>query len=162
MGAERNELQASEHPANGDAEPAAGVGVSGVRLESERDTTPAPAATSGDEGGDDDPAPMSKRPTGRPRYDVAAHAFETSLSLHQSAPRLPHDGAVPVRTRTVAPSDLDLRAAFVLLHVDGQATVAEIAALTAIPLDGVLDAFVTLGSLGLVSFAAVRKPSPAR
>ena len=126
------------------------LAASGVRLESERETTPAPAPTSAD---DLEPPVASKRPTEVPRYDVVAHAHEVSLR-HPPPPRMPNDVAIPRRTGTPAPTDLELRAAFVLLHVDGRASIAEIAELTALPALEVAALFVGLLAEGLVTLSA--------
>ena len=123
------------------------VAASGVRAE--RETTPAPASA-----GHEWAAFPSARPTSVPDYNVASHAFETSLR-HPALPRLPLDVAVPVRTKLVPPADLELRASFLLLHVDGRASVCEIAELTAIPVDEVLATFVGLTAVGLVDLAGL-------
>ncbi|CAN5924749.1 hypothetical protein BH11MYX4_BH11MYX4_48480 [soil metagenome] len=136
------------HPQDSD------VAASGVRVERERETTPAPPNT-----GDDWAAFPSARPTSVPDYDVASHAFETSLR-HHALPRLPFDVAVPLRTALAAPADLELRASFLLLHVDGRSSVGEIAELTSIPVDEVLATFVGLSAVGLVELAGLH-PSVA-
>ncbi len=123
------------------------VAASGVRVE--RETTPAPASA-----GHEWAAFPSARPTSVPDYNVASHAFETSLR-HPALLRLPLDVAVPVRTKLVPPADLELRASFLLLHVDGRASVGEIAELTAIPVDEVLATFVGLTAVGLVELAGL-------
>lgn len=119
------------------------VAASGVRVE--RETTPAPASVSDDEWAN---AP-SERPTSVPDYDVAAVAFETSLR-HPALPSLPHDVAVPTRTAMVPPPELGLRASFLLLHVDGAATVRDIAELAGLPVTEVLAALLDLTARGLV------------
>ena len=128
------------------------VAASGVRLERDRETTPAPPNT-----GDEWAAFPSARPTSVPDYDVASHAFEASLR-HPALPRLPFDLAVPIRTARVAPPDLELRASFLLLHVDGRSSVGEIAELTSISLDEVLATFVGLSAVGLVELAGLHPP----
>ena len=125
------------------------VAASGVRVDRERETTPAPANTE-----DEWASFPSARPTSVPDYDVASHAFETSLR-HTALPRLPLDVAVPVRTKLVPPVDLELRASFLLLHVDGRASIGEIAELTAIPVDEVLATFMGLTAVGLVELAGI-------
>ncbi len=125
------------------------VAASGVRVDRERETTPAPPNT------DDERASFpSARPTSVPDYDVVSHAFETSLR-HPASPRLPLDVAVPVRTTLAPPADLELRASFLLLHVDGRASVGEIAEMTAIPVDEVLATFMGLTAVGLVQLAGL-------
>ena len=125
------------------------VAASGVRVDRERETTPAPPNTEGEWA-----SFPSARPTSVPDYDVASHAFETSLR-HPALPRLPLDVAVPVRTKLVPPTDLELRASFLLLHVDGRASIGEIAELTAIPVDEVLATFMGLTAVGLVELAGL-------
>ena len=125
------------------------VAASGVRVDRERETTPAPPSAE-----DAWASVPSARPTKVPDYDVASHAFETSLR-HPTLPRLPLDVAVPVRTKLAPPVDLELRASFLLLHVDGRASVGEIAELTAIPVDEVLATFLGLTAVGLVELAGL-------
>ena len=133
------------------------VAASGVRVEREREreTTPAPANTS-----DEWASFPSARPTSVPGYDVAAHAFETSLR-HQALPRLPLDVAVPTRTSVALPVDLALRAAFLLLHVDGRSSIREIAELTTIPVEEVLATFLELVTLRLVALGGTQLSSGA-
>ncbi len=119
------------------------VTESGVRVE--RETTPAPPNTAEEEWAN---AP-SERPTSVPGYDVAAAAFETSLR-HHALPSLPHDVAIPTRTRIDPPAELDVRASFLLLHVDGVATVRDIAELAALPVTEVLAGLLDLTARGLV------------
>jgi len=125
------------------------VAASGVRVDRDRETTPAPPNTDGERA-----SFPSARPTSVPDYDVASHAFETSLR-HPASPRLPLDVAVPVRTKLAPPADLELRASFLLLHVDGRASVGEIAEMTAIPVDEVLATFMGLTAVGLVQLAGL-------
>ena len=125
--------------------------ASGVRVDRERKTTPAPPRST-----DAWASFPSARPTSVPDYDVASYAFETSLR-HAAVPRLPLDLAVPVRTKLAAPSDLELRASFLLLHVDGCTSVGEIAELTSIPLDEVLATFAGLTAVGLVELGGVTR-----
>jgi hypothetical protein len=125
------------------------VAASGVRVE--RETTPAPANAAVDEWAN---AP-SERPTSVPDYDVAAVAFESSLR-HQALPSLPHDVAIPTRTRVAPPADLGLRASFLLLHVDGVATVRDIAELVALPVTEVLSGLLDLTARGLVQLGGTQ------
>jgi hypothetical protein len=129
------------------------VAASGVRVDRERETTPAPADTSGEWA-----EFPSARPTSVPEYDVAAHAFEASLR-HQPPPRLPLDVAIPTRTPVVPAANLELRAAFLLLHVDGRSSVREIAELTMIPIEEVLTAFLALTAAGLVALGGTSQAS---
>ena len=115
---------------------------SGVRVE--RETTPAPPGVS-----DEWASFPSERPTSVPTYDVAAVAFETSMR-HQLPANLPFDVAIPTRTSATAPADLELRASFLLLHVDGQSSVRDIAELTGFPFADVHATFLALTAAGLV------------
>jgi hypothetical protein len=134
----------------------AGV-ASGVRVDRERDTAPAPA-NSGEVASF--PSDPSERPTSVPEYDVAAHAFEFETTLGRLAPpRLPLDVAIPTRTQVVPPPNLELRAGFLLLHVDGRSSVREIAELSAIPLDQVLASFLDLTAAGLVELGGAPQAS---
>jgi hypothetical protein len=117
---------------------------SGVRVDRERETTPAPPSASAEWA-----SFPSERPTSVPTYDVAAVAFETSMR-HHSHPKLPLDVAIPTRTSVGAPADLELRASFLLLHVDGQSSVRDIAELTGFPVGDVLTTFLSLTAHGLV------------
>lgn len=126
------------------------VASSGIRVE--RETTPAPAEVGGSAEWAEAP---SDRPTSVPDYDVAAIAFETSLR-HQALPSLPHDLAVPTRSRLAPPSDLDLRASFLLLHVDGVATVRDIAELASLPVTEVLAGLIDLTERGLVQLGGTQ------
>ena len=145
----------AEEPASGDDVASSGisdVGVSGVRVE--RETTPAPAGTSGTWAALPSAFP-SAHPTHVPAYDVAAHAFETSMR-HLPLPSLPLDVAIPSRTTVVTPPDLELRLAFLLLHVDGRSTVTQIAEVAAIPFEDVLTLLLALSARGLVELAGSR------
>jgi hypothetical protein len=122
----------------------------GVRIE--RETTPAPPGT---ETMDEWAALPSARPTSVPDYDVAAVAFETSLR-HHALPSLPLDVAVPTRTSVAVPDDLELRASFLLLHVDGHASVRDVADLTGLPLEDVLTCFLSLTAHGLVELGGTQ------
>jgi len=124
------------------------VSESGVRVE--RVTTPAPADVA-----DEWAAFPSARPTSVPDYDVAAVAFETSLR-HQALPNLPADVAIPTRTAVLPPSDLELRASFVLLHVDDRSSVRDIARLTSIPSDEILAELLVLTAAGLVEMGGTQ------
>ena len=151
----RGEQQDEREGSASSASSASGIGAisgsddvasSGVRVE--RETTPAPANTAEDEWA----SVPSARPTSVPDYDVAAVAFETSLR-HQALPSLPHDVAVPTRTRMTPPPELGLRASFLLLHVDGTSTVRDIAELAGLPVTEVLAGLLDLTARGLVHLA---------
>lgn len=131
-----------------------GVSSSGVRdVEAQRETTPAPPNSS-----DEWASLPSARPTSVPDFDVAALAFETSLR-HPPLPALPLDIAVPTRTRAEVPAGLELRTAFLLLHVDGRSSVRDIADLTVMPVEEVVAVFRGLAELGLIDLAGMQ---PAR
>jgi hypothetical protein len=106
----------------------------------ERETMPAPSL--GDRA--------SARPTAMPPFDVSALAAGAGLR-HERAPRMPLGLAVPVRSVAAIPRGLDLRLSFLLLHVDGRASIAEIAALVQLTGREVEDAFAELLRLGLVA-----------
>jgi hypothetical protein len=125
-----------------------GVAASGVRVERERETTPAPAPVSGE--WDAWASTPSDRPTSVPTYDVAAVAFETSMR-HQRPASLPLDVAIPTRTSSAVPTGLDHRASFLLLHVDGQSSIRDIAQLTGLPFADVQATFLLLTADGLVA-----------
>jgi len=120
----------------------------------ERETTPAPPNIAEDAEWAEIDA-VSARPTSVPDYDVAAVAFETSLR-HQALPSLPHDLAVPARTRLTPPADLGVSASFLLLHVDGVATVRDIAELAALPVTEVLSTLLDLTARGLVQLGGTQ------
>ena len=150
---EREDAQSEAPAADGRRE--GDAAASGVV---ERETTPAPPDLS--RANEEWSLFPSGRPTSVPEYDVAAHAFESSLR-HQALPNLPLDVAIPIRTRKVAPADLELRASFLLLHVDGRSSVRDIAELTGITVEDVLPGFLKLTSLGLVELAGTQStPTP--
>ena len=87
--------------------------VSGVRVE--RETMPAPSEIAW--------ADESARPTATPDFDLEVFGL---ASLKSRFPRLPAEGAIPMRTRATTPDDLSLRLAFLLLHADGRSTIGNI------------------------------------
>ena len=123
------------------------------RVDRERETTPAPASVT-----DASASFPSARPTSVPDYDVAAHAFEASLRLH-ALPSFPLDVAIPTRTGVAPPDDLELRASFLLLHVDGRSSVRDIAELTSISVADVLTALLGLTAAGLVALGGAQESS---
>lgn len=139
-----NAISAIEGEPGGQADEPA---LSGVRFE--RETTPAPANPDLDEWGY--PIPEN-RPTSVPDFDV--DAFARGALLRHDVPRLPVDVTVPLRTSVVAPTNLELRLAFVLLHVDGRSTIRNIADSVALPVEETLDMFVDLIGRGLVELGA--------
>ena len=150
MGTKGGQAEDGELRDSSNSEPVhhdSGVAASGVRVE--RETTPAPPHLAGAGGADEWESLPSERPTSVPTYDVAAVAFETSMRHHSPA-QLPLDVAIPTRTKGAAPSDLELRASFLLLHVDGQSSVRDIAELTGFPVSDVLVTFLMLTAQGLV------------
>jgi hypothetical protein len=138
-------------------EPRDAVAGSGIRYE--RETTPAPPTSSEDEW---DASFPSARPTSVPDYDVAAFALAASLpqDVLSSVSKLPLDIAVPTRTPR-SPGDLDLRASFLLLHVDGHSSVRDIAAMTGIPIEEVLVALLGLTASGLVDIGSTMRVTDA-
>ncbi len=145
--AQDGELQGPEAPQHDSSVPS-GVAASGsgvrVERERERETTPAPPNTS-----DEWASFPSERPTAVPTYDVAAVAFETSMR-HQRPASLPLDVAIPMRTSGAVPTGLDHRSSFLLLHVDGQSSIRDIAEATGLPFADVQSAFLLLTAEGLV------------
>jgi hypothetical protein len=125
--------------------------ASGPVPRGERETTPAPSITA---------ESPSCRPTAMPPFDLSTLAGTTSVGLPADL-RLPLDPAVPLRTSATPPQDLSLRASFLLLHVDGRASIAEIAGSAQLSIEDVSRAFVELLRLGLVEFAGERHGSIA-
>lgn len=144
-------LDAIERDSEAQADEAA---LSGVRFE--RETTPAPANPDRERDEWGDPIPEN-RPTSVPDFDV--DAFARGALIRHDVPRLPVDVTVPLRTSAVAPTDLDLRLAFVLLHVDGRSSIRNIADSIALPVEETLDMFVELIGRGLVELGASESSS---
>lgn len=117
------------------AENAPGRKLSGPVPIGERETTPAPPSA-------------DATPTSVPLFDPVAIA-EAPLPL--GAPSFA-SGVTSIAYRTTAepPIDLDLRLAFVLLHVDGEATLEEIAQYAGLPGEEVQARFLELLAMGLV------------
>ncbi len=102
----------------------------GTRSADERETTPAP------------PPPMDAALT---------WADVTPSVLRLATPSFARTtGAVAFRTVAAAPSSLDVRLAFVLLHVDGESTLEDIALLAGLPTEEVRARFLELLAMGLV------------
>lgn len=99
----------------------------------------------------------SARPTSVPDFDLVTLA----TGCLQGRNAVPLDLFVPVRTAAATP-ELGLRAAFLLLHVDGQSSISAIAACVQLPLDEVVSVFFCLVALGVVEMtgpaADVRAP----
>lgn len=115
----------------------------------ERQTTPAPPTTESVNDG------ASRFPTPAPTSHFSVMAHGASLR-HQSSPRLPMDIAVPVRTAARPPDDLPHRLAFLLLVVDGRASIADIAKQNDLPIEEVLAGFIDLLGAGLVELGGMR------
>jgi hypothetical protein len=132
------------------------VRVSGMRerdRESERETTPAPASSTSEAYGRS--IQVSSRPTSVPDFDLSALAAGASLK-HDALPSLPADVTVPIRLATTPPADLAHRLAALLFHVDGRASIADIAACVDLPPSEVTVAFLELAGLDLVELATPR------
>ena len=99
------------------------------------------------------PVPVGERET-TPAPPDAELTPGAEGALRLRTPFTPAAAAVPFRTGAVVPDDLDLRLAFVLLHVDGEATFETIAQMVALP-NGELQArFLELLAMGLVDLRA--------
>jgi hypothetical protein len=98
----------------------------------------------------------SARPTSVPDFDLSALADADILPQDQGWP-FPPDLSVPLRTGP-APEGLDLRTAFLLLHVDGTSTVAQIATSSALPFDEVMRGIVRLIETGAVELRVAEPP----
>ena len=125
--------------------------ASGPVPRGERETTPAPSITV---------ESPSCRPTAMPPFDLSTLAGTAGLGLPADL-RVPLDLAVPLRTAAAPPEDLSLRASFLLLHVDGQTSIAEIAGFAQLGIEEVSPAFVELLRLGLVEIAGEQRGSVA-
>ena len=138
------ELRSSEAPQTDSPMPS-GVAATGSGVR-ERETTPAPPGAS-----EEWASFPSERPTTVPGYDVAAVAFATTMRQQRPA-SLPLDVSIPMRTSSTTPAltDLDLRASFLLLHVDGQSSIRDIAEVTGLPFAEVQAAFLLLTAKGHV------------
>jgi hypothetical protein len=94
-------------------------------------------------------------PTSTPpaAFDVAAVA--SVAGFRDSCGNVPLDACVPTRTQVPVPQTLGLRAAFVLLHVDGVASLQRIASMACLTLPDTIEAFLQLLVLGIVAVDAV-------
>ncbi len=95
---------------------------------------------------------LSSAPTHVPTFDVNAIA---EAAFHCQKAPMPFDMAVPTRREDVKVEKLELRAAFLLLHVDGRSSIAEIAAMTEIPLAEATKHMRELVALGVVTVASI-------
>ena len=93
----------------------------------------------------DSAAPASSPPAA---FDVAAVA--SVAGFRDSCGNVPLDATVPSRTAAPLPTTLSLRATFVLLHVDGVASLQRIAAMACLSLPDTIEAFLQLLLLGVV------------
>ncbi len=94
------------------------------------------------------PVPTAGHGTPIPAFDLAALAATTAIEQ----PR-PMDRALAVPVRTTEPATgLDLRSAFLLLHVDGSSCIGEIARVAALPVDEAIAIFLELVAMGSVAF----------
>jgi len=93
----------------------------------------------------------SARPTSVPDVDDAAMAALSARAMASVPPSI----AVPIRKVGAPTAGIDLRVAFVLLHVDGVSTVADIANLTQLPIPDAIACFVELLSLGIVELTGM-------
>ena len=141
----------SRKPEADEASPLPNSVASGIsfREPSERQTTPAPPTADGLEVG------ASRFPTPAPTSHFGVMAEGASIR-HESSPRLPMDIAIPIRTALRAPDDLPHRLGFLLLVVDGRASIADIAKQNDLPLEEVLAGFIDLLGAGLVQLGSVR------
>lgn len=100
-------------------------------------------------GGDSLDAMRSRRPTSAPDFDLGALAL---ACLDNRSFAMPMGLFVPLRTSATrsSASGLDLREAFLLLHVDGRSTVAQIAQIAQLPGEEVASGFLRLVALGVV------------
>ena len=132
--------------------------ASGMRTDrgerNERETTPAPPGSAEEQLA----SLPSARPTSVPDFDLLALS---TGALAAPPARLPLDVAVPTRTGKPAPPDLGLRSAFLLLHVDDEASIALIAEMTSIPADVVVAHLIELVALGLVELGGTRTEGPS-
>jgi hypothetical protein len=110
---------------------------------SDRKTT---RALEGVRGGRERTDVPSARPTCLPDADMEALA---TACLHDRNFGVPRDMFVPLRT-AAATHDLDHRSAFLLLHVDGRSTLADIAHRAQLPLEDVVTSFFGLVEQGAV------------
>jgi len=114
----------------------------------ERGTLPAPESS---EAKTDVP---SARPTSVPESFDADWLSAALARGAASSPGMPGDLAVPVRVQGAACEGLDVPMAFLLLHVDGRSSVAEIAHAAQLQLSDVTATFLELMTLGCVNLAA--------
>jgi hypothetical protein len=91
-------------------------------------------------------------PTSVPDYDLEAFA---RVSLPHGSPRTPLDVAIPRQAVSIAAvaHELDLRAAFIFLHVDGEASIADIASYTELSAAVVEDIILMLQTIGAIEIA---------
>jgi hypothetical protein len=117
----------------------------------ERGTTPAPESS---EAKTDVP---SARPTSVPE-SFDADWLDAALARSASAPSVPGDLAVPVRVPGASCEGLDVSMAFLLLHVDGRSSMAQIAAAAQLGVSEVTASFLELVRLGCIQLAGTAHP----
>ena len=93
----------------------------------------------------------SARPTSVPDVDDAAMAALRWRAMASVPPSI----AVPVKKVGAPTAGIDLRVAFVLLHVDGVSTIADIANLAQLPIPDAIACFVELLALGIVELTGM-------
>ncbi len=90
----------------------------------------------------------SSRPTSVPDFDV--EAFAGASLRHPHASSVPLDLAIPTRRPLPPDAALDLRSAFLYLHVDGRSSIAEIAHYVSLPIAEVVPRILSLVAIGAV------------
>jgi hypothetical protein len=100
-------------------------------------------------------------PTSPPDVDLDAFAAATSFR-RDSAADLPLDLAVLVRVRGADLDGIQLRAAFLLGNVDGDSTIADIAARAQLPVSEAVGVFLELLTRGAVAIASSVQDAPDR
>lgn len=126
--------------------------VSGAVPIGDRDTTPAPPSAEALAGGSALRS-GSLAPTSVPLFDPIT--LEEGMTLDLRASSFSSGlSAVAYRTAAEVPAELDVRLAFVLLHVDGETSLEDIAQLVAIAPEEVQARFLELLAMGLVDLRA--------
>jgi hypothetical protein len=93
----------------------------------------------------DDVAVASQRP---PVFDLAALA--SVAGMRDSRGCVPLDFCVPRKSEVAAPPGLDLSTLLVLAHVDGSASLRDIAERTRLALPRTIEAYLELVALGVL------------
>lgn len=136
------------------------MALAAKREENDRPTWPAPAQKHGS-------GAPSSRPTTTPDDPIDLRSRFSVVHPSGTQLRVWTANSVPLLTGFV-PEGLGVRAAFLLMHVDGHLTVGEIAHCMQLPVDAILPHFIGLGILGAVEMARTvsvssiqLRPSPA-